>query len=327
VPIFGGTASNFQIVLRAYGLVELPLLAVGVADRAVVGLSAGPCTGAAPAETDFVAPVPEDCGSGADEDFDLLVDCADPDCFGHATYCATEALCSDGEDNDDDSLTDCDDSDCDAALECQPVVGIYEFFDVSTGETFDLTGTTLTFTPDAADPNGYTWTATSGVTAFPETPGSGTMSTGLALSDDAFEEVPLTTMGSFDFFGSSQTSLFVGSNGYVTFGAGDRDFMATVANHFDFVGISALRGDLDPSDGGTITVDDYADRAVITFDGVPQYAVGGGGALSSFQTVVRSSGVIEIHYVDIGSTRDHVVGLSSGGLGSTYPAETDYVTP
>ncbi len=64
------------------------------------------------------------CSDGYDNDYDLLVDCADPDCNGlqgDGGLCqfGTETECIDGFDNDADGLTDCDeDSDCATRPEC-----------------------------------------------------------------------------------------------------------------------------------------------------------------------------------------------------------------
>ncbi len=63
------------------------------------------------------------CVNGADDDGDLLVDCADPDCLdvscGQGCVCSAgarrELSCGDTTDNDGDTRADCLDADCDAA--------------------------------------------------------------------------------------------------------------------------------------------------------------------------------------------------------------------
>ena len=58
----------------------------------------------------------ERCDGGTDDDSDLLVDCADPDCAGtRACACAGpahEVQCRDGYDEDCDGDVDCEDADC-----------------------------------------------------------------------------------------------------------------------------------------------------------------------------------------------------------------------
>jgi hypothetical protein len=66
--------------------------------------------------------VGEQCGNGADDDCDGLVDCADPDCItAGACVCrppgAPEA-CSNGVDDDCDGLVDCADPDCGGSPSC-----------------------------------------------------------------------------------------------------------------------------------------------------------------------------------------------------------------
>ena len=60
------------------------------------------------------ANVETDCGDGADDDGDGLIDCDDTDC-AQSPSCNSvtpEQDCANGQDDDGDGLTDCDDSDC-----------------------------------------------------------------------------------------------------------------------------------------------------------------------------------------------------------------------
>jgi len=65
-----------------------------------------------------VSATEDDCGDGADNDLDGMVDCCDEDCTGDAA-CDTESACGDGMDNDCDELIDCDDPDCTEDIACQ----------------------------------------------------------------------------------------------------------------------------------------------------------------------------------------------------------------
>lgn len=69
----------------------------------------------------------ESCMGGVDDDCDLLIDCADPDCDGlFPCTCLGPPVpenCTDGQDNDCDDLVDCADPNCavaDACDECVP---------------------------------------------------------------------------------------------------------------------------------------------------------------------------------------------------------------
>ena len=66
-----------------------------------------------------LAPTSEDCSDGIDNDGDMLIDCADPDCSSDSS-CLESGNCSDGIDNDGDQLVDCADAlDCSNDPLCQ----------------------------------------------------------------------------------------------------------------------------------------------------------------------------------------------------------------
>ena len=55
--------------------------------------------------------IPEECGSGLDEDEDGLIDCYDDDCFG-SDYCSSFETCDNGFDDDENGFADCFEGDC-----------------------------------------------------------------------------------------------------------------------------------------------------------------------------------------------------------------------
>jgi len=276
-----------------------------------------------PSSTDYEIHIdivdPEDCGDGVDNDMDGDVDCDDSDCFGDPTYCSTETNCSDGADNDGDTLVDCDDDDCDADPVCRPYMGYYEKFE--TEDEVDISGYLLTFTPDSGDPNLYTWGLTPGITGYGVSPGSGTVSAALTLADDSYAEHALSVMSEVRLFEVSHASVFVGSNGNVTFGEGHSGTAQNEATFFGHARVAGLYRDLNPSSAGTVTVDEFADRIAVTYDAVAQY--GSATTLNSFQVVINSSGVVDVYFVDLQSTTG-MIGLSNGA-GNIYPDETDFI--
>ncbi len=287
--------------------------------------TSGPDTASASYEIEIDVLRDEDCGDGVDNDRDGETDCADDDCFGDPTWCSIETECSDGDDNDSDRLVDCDDPDCIGTPACGAYLGIWEQFEVD--EWLDLSGTTLTFNPDATEPMGYAWTATSGLTVYPVTPGVGT-TTILTLDDDDFEEIPLTVMGGFDFYGVTYDRLFVSSNGLVTFDDGVTSFTPSLAELFNQPTIAMLWSDLNPAAGGApaaVTVDELADQVVVTWDGVVRF---GASSPNDLQLVLRSDGTIEMHFVELSpprGSRPTIVGITNGEGLEPYPLETDYV--
>jgi hypothetical protein len=109
-------------------------------------------------------------------------------------------------------------------------------------------------------------------------------------------------------YGVSYDSFYVGANGYITFTASDGDYSETFADHFDLPRISALFDDLNPSAGGTVSWLQLSDRAVVTWDAVPEYSTSNS---NSFQIEMYYNGVIAINFLDIAAT-DGLAGLSAG---------------
>jgi hypothetical protein len=133
------------------------------------------------------------------------------------------------------------------------------------------------------------------------------------LDDDDTREVRLPF--AFRYFGESYTSVFVNSDGNVTFGTGDgsssdRSFSRMAGGS---PRVSALFSDLDPSiRGASVSTFSEPERFVVSWNEVPFY---GGFASQSFQIVLRPSGRIEFHYGDTSvAGEDAVVGISPGFL-------------
>ena len=80
----------------------------------------------------------------------------------------------------------------------------------------DLSNISLVFTPDGS--SSFYQLCTKSSTEFPTDPCG---STPISLADDDYEELILTGGSEVSFYGQSYPSLFVGSNGYITFQTGD----------------------------------------------------------------------------------------------------------
>jgi hypothetical protein len=278
---------------------------------------------------DIVAP--EDCGNGVDDDIDGDIDCDDSDCFGDATDCATETNCTDAADNDGDTTIDCADSDCGTVPACAPYRAVFEAF-APAADAFDLGGSVLTFTPSTTAAMGYTWAVADGTGAYVVTPGSGTVTAALTLTDDSNREHVFSTLAAgFPFYGTTYTRVFVGSNGHLTFGSGNSGILDSQTELFTLPTIAALTEDLNPAAAGAgpVTVDEFADRVAVTFHNVPFYAE---TPLNQFQIVLFADGRIQLVWLvvpaagfDSGDTP--YVGIASGIGAAPYPAETNFYTP
>jgi hypothetical protein len=142
----------------------------------------------------------------------------------------------------------------------------------------------------------------------------------LGLSDDDFVQVPLPF--TFPFCATDYNSVFVGSNGFLTFGSGDTDFTESVAELLAFEPrIAPWWDDLNPAAGGTITaLPDGADF-LVSWNNVPEFAVANS---NSFSVRLRSDGSYTVEYGNVDAV-DGIAGRSEGN-GAANPGETDLST-
>ncbi|MBW2416983.1 MAG: hypothetical protein JRH19_00465 [Deltaproteobacteria bacterium] len=166
----------------------------------------------------------------------------------------------------------------------------------------DLDHVSLVFTPDGSV-EFYAMCALP-ITSLPVDPTGGTT---LVLGDD---ESVLVNLGAdtVSIFGTSHSSFYVGSNGYLTFGASDTAVTESPSSHFALPRVSGIFDDLNPAVGGSVSWKKFADRAVVTFSAVPEYDIGGS---NTFQIELIFDGTIVISFVAVDAL-DGLTGLSSG---------------
>lgn len=141
--------------------------------------------------------------------------------------------------------------------------------------------------------------------------------TPIALGDDDSEEVAIGF--TFPFQGTDWSSVWVNSNGNLTFGSGDTDFSESVAELLsDQPRIAALWDDLSPNQGGMVIVDNSDGRFTVTFRDVPEFFA---STTNSFAVSLSRRGSVSISYDGIAST-DSIVGVTQGG-GVADPGATD----
>lgn len=135
----------------------------------------------------------------------------------------------------------------------------------------------------------------------------------LGLGDDDFAEVTLTTF--FPFLGTNYGSIFVGSDGHVTLGAGDGS--STTRDAARHIGgpprLSALLTDLDPTCGGAVHADVRSDRTVVTWNEVVHFERGAADGCgpevptNTMQAIVHDDGAIDFIF---GALDTEVIGQS-----------------
>jgi hypothetical protein len=166
----------------------------------------------------------------------------------------------------------------------------------------------------------------------------GTLLSGPSNCDDCYAgPIQFTGTGqSVNFFGTTYTGLYAGSNGYVTFGAGNSSFSTqpldtqTVAPM-----IAAFYTDLDSrgDDASNVYVNtDTEGEIVVTWENMGHFS-GDYSVRSTFQILLRSDqlasqgglGQIGIFYGDVTDTRQVSAGFGDG-LAPSNPGEVAFAS-
>ncbi len=176
------------------------------------------------------------------------------------------------------------------------------FTEQFSGGDNDLDGASILFEPDGSTSEYRV--CREPAAAFPVDPTGGTV---LNLGDDDYTSVSIGDAKSVILYGTSYTSFFVGSNGFISFNSGDTDLSESLADHFSLPRISLLFDDLYPA-GGTVSWLQLADRMVVTYENVPQF---GSSDANSFQVEMFFDGQIRTTHLAIAAT-DGLFGLSDG---------------
>jgi hypothetical protein len=206
-----------------------------------------------------------------------------------------------------------------------------EFF--TTAKPFDLAGRRLTFTPlttggyrGSLDPASAFTTSTAGALTLIQN-GSAQVPVNTGDLDDGYWKIN-TTSTTPVLFGVTYAQLYIGTNGFITFAAGDTASTGSLPAqfHLGHPRISAFWRDLDPSSGGQISCQliatPGAERTAITWENVPFY--GDSTRRVSMQLELWSSGAITLTWLGSTAPADAIVGLSPG-LGHPTPFfETDF---
>jgi hypothetical protein len=131
-------------------------------------------------------------------------------------------------------------------------------------------------------------------------------------SDDAFLEVDFAAGFEFSFYGASYTSVFLNTNGGMTFGGGDADY-EIAASAVTVPAIATFWGDLDagsaPSRAGQMTYEACADRFIVRYNQIQDFDE---DALHNTAVVtLEESGKITIEYGAVLS-QDILAGIFDG---------------
>jgi len=134
------------------------------------------------------------------------------------------------------------------------------------------------------------------------------------MPDDSFARIPLGQL-SVKFGGVSYSNIYIGSNGYVTFGSGDNRYDNAVSAHYDTPRISVGFMDLDPSSNrGMIRYRITSEYVIVWYNNVPIF----GNSRQRLKAQIRiwNDGRINMAWANVPNTNERMVVGVSGG---TYP--------
>ncbi|MDP6415134.1 MAG: S8 family serine peptidase, partial [Gammaproteobacteria bacterium] len=208
---------------------------------------------------------------------------------------------ADAEDSTGNLSTDPNNSSCYAFTTAEPEDYFTELFEAGDN---DLDYLTITFIPDGSA--SFYSVCTEAATVFPTDPSGGSV---IPLTDDDSEMLPLTGV-TVSLYGESYGigEVYAGSNGYLTFTAGDYTWTESLANHFNLPRVSALFDDLNPEAGGSVSWKQLGDRIAVTWENVPEY---GTSNSNNVQIEMFYDGKIQITWLAIAAI-DGLAGLSEG---------------
>ncbi len=182
------------------------------------------------------------------------------------------------------------------------------YTEIFTSSDNDLDYLSLKFTPNGSS-DFYAGCAET-ITALPTNPAGGTtISSWTGSADDGYAQVNLTGGQTVKLYGVSYSLIYVGTNGYITFNAGQTGYTESTSTHFAVARISGLFDDLNPGQGGSVSYKQLADRLVVTWLNVPEHSAGN---QNTFQIEMFFDGNLAVNYLAIAAT-DGLAGLSRGG--------------
>jgi hypothetical protein len=130
------------------------------------------------------------------------------------------------------------------------------------------------------------------------------------MSDDKMVEVTLSH--AVHFAGQSYLTVYVGSNGFVTFDDSRFAMQLNLPAHYKRVMASVLYSDLNPEQGGVIRYTETAEFLLVSWEEVPEYAEEPATApKQSFQMKLWNDGHLDMRWPTYTPSQNAViVGLS-----------------
>ena len=225
----------------------------------------------------------------------------------------------------DFQLTAVDES-ADYIIRPERIYDLLHFAPLKKGEKDTRTGQSVILGKGGPDMFGYKW-IDSDETGGPLYQWNDISSTGMELAtvsncDDCYQVLGLSFQ--FPFYGNEFNQIYVGSNGYITFGGGSTaytNYPIPYANSPANL-VAGFWDDLCPEYGGTVYFQDFEDHAVVQFEEVVPYSDYGS---VTFQMVLKYDGTLTFYYENLTApTTNSTVGIQNSsrddGLQVVYNA-------
>ncbi len=144
----------------------------------------------------------------------------------------------------------------------------------------------------------------------------------LFQSDDDFDFIAFDGF-TFPYFGVPRSGVYVNSNGNLTFGRGDTTYSPSLPSGVvnGLARISPFFTDLNPGSGGGVYFKQFPDRAVITWDAVPEFSSTG---QHTFQVVLFADGRIQFGFKNVSPLINHSVAVAISPGGSPPLSTVDF---
>ncbi|MDP7637180.1 MAG: DVUA0089 family protein, partial [Phycisphaerae bacterium] len=188
------------------------------------------------------------------------------------------------------------------------------------------------YTGPEIEPDGYGYTARTVAFAFEDISSFGTIGLSPYADDSVFAIAPGSLSGfDFDFYGQDRGSVYVSSNGIITFGGGyDYYNNSDLTSSPTYAVISPFWDDLVVgTSGGSVLWNlrgsGGQQRLIVQWEGVRFYGYSGGGVVTFQAVLYESNNSIQFNYLDLDVSHRHAGGaLASVGIkdaGAQTPAE------
>jgi hypothetical protein len=220
--------------------------------------------------------------------------------------CVTRGLVPDGDCNEN-GVSDL----CEAMPTGNPWWGTEHF-----GGDFDLSHKMVRWQPNGSSTAPRWQVCSESIHTFPVDPSGGTA---ISMTDDDSVSWPIGFP--FPFADQMWTDVYIGSNGYLTFGTADVSYEGSLSAHFQLPRISGLMTDLDPAIAGEIRVQHGPSGSlVVTWIDVSPY--GWIEFSIDMQILLHPNGAVEIAWLNV-IAFDAIVGISEGTIFPMGFSQTD----